>query len=411
MRASARRGLIESYTRQMIEEHRAWPKNMLQLGLECRQRPPEGNLKGIYQGETGKILAQMDRAGEVDVFERKVKGEEHKFVGEVGCGGVPGEVMDHYLKINEFVNECGHFASLSAYVALCKVVDELSKVSINVSPEDQYAVLYHTSRPPDVLLQYDNEFVPVEVYNGRNTLDTPGEGYESDKYEQMRDYQTATSEFDIDCYPMLINRRSTDSLRETVRQWNGMVIDTDYLLAPESRRQEINETIRLFDISETISFVDDIKASDGTVITGHMYNEAGSGDPLLRPSSAIASNASKLPDRYLNRIRGGLQLHYVNSYYRRRYKSNSREACELVQNVYNQLLREGGKEPTDAIETAWRKSRFGGSMNQTQRVQITEIAQEMIDELATQRVIFKDSGGDIHARRAEHPQQDLSFDT
>jgi hypothetical protein len=318
--------------------------------------------------------------------------------------------MDHYLKINEFLNECGHFASLAAYVALCGVVEELNNVNISVNPEDNYSILYHVSRPPDVLLQYDSEFVPVEVYNGRNTLDTPSERYESNKYEQMRDCQTATSEFDINCYPMLINRRSTDDLQGTVRQWNGMVIDTDYLLAPESRRQEMIDTLRFFDITETVAFVDKIKAADGTVITGNMYNEAGAGSPLLRPTSAIASNASNLPDRYVDRIRGGLQLHYVNSYYRRRYRVNSKEACELVQNVYNQLLREGGKDLDDAIETAWEKARFGAAMSPVQREQITDLAQEITDELITQRVIFRQSGGNIHARRAEHPQQDLSFD-
>jgi hypothetical protein len=404
------RGLVESYTRQMIEEHGAWPKNMLQLGLECRHRPPEGNVEGIYQDETAKILGQMDRAGEIDVFGKEIEGEEHRFVGEVGREGVPDDVMEHYLKITEFLNECGHFASLTAYVALCGVVEELDNVSISVSPEDDYSILYHVSRPPDVLLQYDCEFVPVEVYNGRDTLDTPSERYESDKYEQLRAYQTATSEFDIDCYPMLINRRSTDNLQGTVRQWNGMVIDTDYLLGPENRRREISDTLRFFDISETVAFVEEVEAADGTVITGSMYNEAGADSRLLRPASAIASNESKLPNRYLDRIRGGLQLHYVNSYYRRRYRVNSKEACELIQNVYNQLLREGGKDLGDAIDTAWQEARFGAAMTPVQRDQITDIAREIIDELIAQRIIFRQTGGDIHARRAEHPQQDLSFD-
>ncbi len=316
--------------------------------------------------------------------------------------------MDRFERVDDFLEQSGHFGSLIAYVALCKIWDELDNTHVDVFPEGEYSVLYHVERPPDCFITYPNEYIPVEVYNGRDYLDTPGGGYESNKFEQLYDYANTPPGQDIDCHPFLINRRSTDDLKGRVRQWNGMAIDTDCIVACETQRSDIEDDLEFFRIDESVEFVPEVETSDGTYIDGEDYADAGPDSCLLRPTSTIGENARNLPDLYMERIRGGVQLHYVNSYYRRRHDQDSHHACRLIQELYNQLLRQGGKPQNEAIEDAWSGTNFGDAIDPSRRRHITNSVEDIIDELEGQRVIYR-RGSDIHARRGKHPQQGLSF--
>lgn len=382
---------------------------MLRLELEClEKKKEEAVVEGIYQDKTGDILQEMKRAGEVNEFLVTINNEEHAFIAEPSCSTVSQEVRERFEKIDDFLERSGHFGALIAYVALAKVWDELNDTQVNVMPEGSYSILYHTGRDPDALMIYPNEFIPVEVYNGRDYLDTPGMGYQNTKYRQLQDYADVPAGHDLNCNPFLISRRSTDDFQSAVRQWDGMVIDTDCIIACEKWQADVEDNLDFFGINESVEFIPEVEASDGTLINGEDYNNTDSDSHLLRPTSTIAENEDKIPPFYMERVRGGIQLHYVNSYYRRRHDANSVQACRVVQELYNQLLRQDGKERDTAINDAWDGTRFGDAIDPKQRGMITEEINNIINELAKKRIIYKRKNK-IYARRAEHPQQDLSF--
>jgi hypothetical protein len=404
------RGVVESSVEYQISDHQAWPKNMLRLELECLEKKKQKNVvEGIYQNETGDIIREMERSGEINVFSETINGEEHSFIAEPNCSTVSSEVKERFKRVDDFLEKSGHFGALIAYVALCKVWDELDDPHVNVMPEGSYSVLHHVERHPDSFVSYPNEYVPVEVYNGRDYLDTPGPGYQSKKHQQLQDYANVPQGHSLTCNPFLICRRSTDGLRSKIRQWNGMGIDTDCILACETQQDNIEDDLDFFRISESVEFIPRVEAPDGTLIDGEDYNNASSDSTLLRPTSIVAENASNIPSFYMKRVRGGVQLHYVNSYYRRRHDINSTQACRVVQTLYNQLLRQGGKDRQTAVSDAWDATKFRGSVPPRQKDIIKNKINEIVDDLGNKRVVFERSDN-IHARKAEHPHKDLKFE-
>jgi len=407
---AAIKGIIEASVESRIAEHQAWPKNMLRLELECLEKKRQEQVtEGIYQTKTGSTIEELKRAGEINEFQEVINGEEHSFISEPNTSTVSQEVRERFERVDDFLEKSGHFGSLIAYVALCKVWDELSDTHVDVMPEGSYSVLHHTGRNPDSFVIYPNEYIPVEVYNGRDYLDTPGSGYQSNKHEQLHDYANVPEGHNLSCNPFLICRRSTDDLRGKLRQWDGMGIDTDCIVACETQRPGINEDLEFFAISGSVEFIPEVEAPNGSLINGEDYDNAGPDSPLLRPTGEIAENASNIPQFYMERIRGGVQLHYVNSYYRRRHDASSTQACRVVQTLYNQLLREGGKDRQTAISDAWEATNFRGSIPPRQEDIIKEEAGEIISNLEGKRVIFR-RGTDIYARKSKHPQQGLTFE-
>jgi predicted acetyltransferase len=404
------RAVVEGSVDIRLSNFQAWPKNMLRLELECLEKKQEDAVvEGVYQDKTGNILQQLKRAGEITEFKEEINSTEHSFIANPGCSEVSGDVKQRFKRVDEFLEKSGHFGSLVAYVALCKVWNELSDTNVDVMPEGSYSVLHHTERNPDSFVVYPNEYIPVEVYNGRDYLDTAGGGYQSNKHEQLQDYANVPEGHELQCNPFLICRRSTDDLRGALRQWDGMGVDTDCIVACENRQDEIEDDLEFFDIRESVEFIPEIKSPNGTMIDGEDYQNASSSSSLLRPTSAIGENTTEIPSFYMERVRGGVQLHYVNSYYRRRHDVSSIHACRVVQTIYNQLLRQGGKDRDTAISDGWDSTHFFDSIPSRQEKIIKEEANSIINNLASKRVIFQ-RGGKIYARKAEHPQQGLRFD-
>lgn len=406
------KAMVETSVKKQVSKYQAWPKNMLRLELEClRKKRQDGVVEGIYQDKTGEILEGMKRAGELNEFQEKINGEGHSFISEPGNSTVSQEVRGRFEKVDDFLEKSGHFGSLIAYVGLCAVWNELKDTNVDVMPEGSYNVLHHVNRNPDSFVVYPNEYIPVEVYNGRDYLDTPGSGYQSKKHKQLRDYANVPAGHSLKCNPFLICRRSTDDLRAKLRQWDGMSIDTDCIVACETQQADIEDDLDFFGISESVEFIPEVKAPDGTLIDGEDYDNASPDSSLLRPISAIAKSASDIPSFYMERLRGGIQLHYLNSYYRRRHDANSTQACRIVQTLYNDLLRQrqGGKDKQTAISDAWSATSFRGSIPPKQERTIKDKATAIINNLKDKRIIYQ-RGSDIYARKAKHPQQGLKFD-
>jgi hypothetical protein len=391
----------ESRVEQILDDHEAWPANVLKL--EC-----EG--VGIYQNITGRVISHLEDQGEISKSTVSLRGYHVPFIGRPGDSIEPSEeIRDATVRLYEFLEESGHFGDLTAYVALCKVHSEIGNniTSMDVLPEGSRAdVLAAPNTSPDGLVILPDEYVPIEVYNGQNYL---GTGHK--KHNQLRN---ASRSGEIESNPFLINRRCDEELKKEVRRMNGMVVDTDCILACKADYPDFDETLSLFNLSDIVHLLPKLENADGYQLGTEEFEAAAGSDSQadrLRPPSQMAGAAEELPDQYMKRIRGGLQLQYVNSFYRRAGGSIEKDACFVLQTIYNQLLREGGKTRNDALEEGWsgaaEKYRRLNKADST-RSSILDQTGEFLSELRQQGVVVERSGK-LHARASEHPQQAISF--
>lgn len=388
-----------------IESHPAWPRTAFQL--ECESA-------GVYQDEAGKALSELkesDRVGRKDI---SIGGTDRVYFTrpEDPTPTPEDRIQDAVQEFENFLTESGYFANLAVYVALCKIHNELSEhiTGFDVLPESPRPFLLNNpGREPDGVILLPDERVPVEVYNGGDYL-----GMNTRKYRQLYDL-SSDPDGSPSINPMLINHRSDDEIKASVRRsMDGMVIDTGCIVGCENKRSEIEGTLETLNLRRRIDFVPEIETADGVTLDGRDYDNLSRDSDdidLIHPPSKMVPAAEDLPDQFLQRIRGGVQLQYVNSIYREDHERAAADACLVIQEIYNILLREGGHDRQDAISEGWDKAtdRYRRLKSAEERKpSILDEARSFINQLLDQRIITE-RNGELHARRAEHPQQDLSF--
>lgn len=402
---------ISNILEQRLNSYQAWPANIFKL--EC-----EGY--DLYQNATGNVLNELLEEGAIGKTFEEIHDKDRPFITRPDADSAveEPEVIDATTEVYDFLTDNGHFADLAAYVALCKIYDELhSHIQLDILPEGPRPnLLHYPGRDPDGLIMLPTEYVPVEVYNGRDYLGTNGR-----KYNQLTDL--ASFEFvdgelredeQLNSHPFLINRRCDQDLKNAVRKRNGMVVDTDCIIACEETYPDIDDALQMFNLTPLVHRLPRLETDDGIALDGDKYIDISGNtgeDGILRPPSKLVAAADELPDQYIRRIRGGVQLQYVNSFYRRVSGRTRREACLVLQTIYNQLLREGGWDEQIALDEGWTEMR-----EQYRRIKSPEQRKDMILEetrnllntLREEDLISERNGG-LHARKSTHPQQSLSF--
>lgn len=253
-----------------------------------------------------------------------------------------------------------------------------------------------------------DEKVPVEVYNGGDYL-----GKNTRKYRQLSDLST-NPDGGIPTNPMLINHRSDDDIKKSVRSMNGMVVDTGLMIACENRRDEIQDALNTLHLESRIDFIPKIETVDGETLDGEDYKDLSRGEDdvdIIHPPAKLVPAAADLPDQFLQRIRGGVQLQYVNSIYREDHEPTTADACFVLQEMYHILLREGGHERQEIINKAWESAthRYRRIKSANQRKpSILDKTNSLVNRLRDEHIITE-RHGELHARMAEHPQQNLTF--
>lgn len=389
----------------LLDDHPAWPMSTYQL--ECEKA-------GVYQNVSGEALQELRRNGEIGRLRVPVNGDQRTYFTRLDDPQPEPEehVYEAACKFDEFLTNSGHFANLTTYIALCKIHEELNEniTGFDVLPEGPHRYLLNNpGREPDGVVSLPDEHVPVEVYNGGDYL-----GKNTRKYRQLTDLST-DPDAGTATNPMLINRRSDDEIKAEVRRlMNGMVVDTDCIVAPDKNRDEIKEALEILRLEGSVDFLPEIETTDGISLDGEDYDGLSAGEQdvdIVRPPSKLAPSAEILPEQYLKRIRGGVQLMYVNSIYREGHGPMKQDACLVLQEVYNLLLRHGGLRREEALRRGW-----GATTDQYTRLKSAEARKEpILDEadsllrrLQEENIITK-RGGKIHARKAEHPQQHIEF--
>lgn len=390
---------------QRLESHPAWPRTAYRL--ECESA-------GVYQNTSGRALSQLLEDGKINRNDIDVNGENRVYFTrpESPPPDPEDKVKLAVREFEQFLTKSGHFGNLAAYVALCKVHNELNDYisGFSVLPEaPRPYLLNNPGREPDAVVLLPEERVPVEVYNGGDYVSK-----NTRKFEQLSDLST-DPDGSVPTNPMLINHRSDDEVKSTVRTgMNGLVIDTGLMIACENKRAEIEDVLETLHLESRIEFVPEVETADGVALDGQDYNNLSRGQAdvdLIYPPSKLAPAADNLPEQFLQRIRGGIQLQYVNSIYREDHERTMSDACLVLQEIYNILLREGGHTRSKIMDKGWEEA-----IDQYRRLKsaeerkpsILDATGSLLSRLQNERIISRRSG-ELHARKAEHPQQDLVF--
>lgn len=389
---------------QRVDSHPAWPRTAFRLECEA---------VGVYQDESGQALKELKSSGEIRRKDIEVGGTQRVYFTrpQTPKPEPTDEIQEAVREFEAFLTKCGYFGNLAVYTALCKVHDEVGNyiTGFDVLPEaPRPYLLNNPGRKPDAVIRFPDEKVPVEVYNGGDYL-----GTNTRKYEQLTDLST-NPDGNLPTNPMLISHRSDDDLKKSVRSMDGMIVDTGLILACENKRDEIQHVLKTLNLEQRIEFVPEIETADGSSLDGRDYDDLSRGQAdvsTIHPPSELAPGADVLPDQFLQRIRGGVQLQYVNSIYREKNDSARGDACFVLQELYNTLLREGGHTRADVLDKAWNKAtdRYRRLKSAEQRKPaILDRTGSLVNRLIDERIITE-RNGEYHARKAEHPQQDLSF--
>lgn len=278
----------------------------------------------------------------------------------------------------------------------------------------QHALYHAGDREQDACIRFPNEYAPDEVYNGADYLSTNNEN----KMDQLTDL-SSDEQHDVDSNPMLINRLSDDDVREVIRkEEDGMVVDTLHIMTTDEIYDEYEHAISTFNLSPLIHPLSPLEGADGSTLDGDEYNSLSrdsDGASKVTPPSEMISDVGHLPPEYMKRIRGGVQLLYVNSIYRHSDSPLRRDACLVVQRIYNQLLREGSRNLSDAIQRGWI-----GAMGKYGRIRqieseggdrkdaVLDETRGLLNKLREEKIINQ-QGDRISARNSLHPQPGLSF--
>lgn len=405
--------LVEGELLSRLDNTVAWPVKPFKLEMEEYE---------IYQNTTGIALDESDEIERETIDRMPFYFKPGTTPDEIRSS----KVHQHTARIYKFAEETGEFANLVAYVTLCKIYDELygSLQPLDLYPEnDSPMILSHTERVPDAILRFPTEYVPVEVYNGMDYLND-----RNDKWDQLHDLSTDEDDMS-DCSPILINRRSeSGEFKDELRKQNVTVIDTDCVFTSEALYEEYEDAIESLHLAKRYEIISEIEGATGVKLVGVDYDvqsatEAKNDDDdrdaesqrqaRLTPPSEMLSDIDLIPPQYRKRVRGGVQLHYVNTLYRQTTEPTERASALVIQQMYNNLLRaQAGVPQPDSIDAGYQDAseQFTKIISRQPEEAVREQARLLVSDLVNERIIFK-RDGKLSARKSTHPQQDFSFDT
>jgi hypothetical protein len=389
---------------QRLDSHPAWPRTAYRLECEAA---------GVYQDESGQALKELKNQGKIGRKDIQVRGNQRVYFTrpESPRPDPDDKIQTAVQQFETFLTKSGAFGNLAVYVALCKIHEELSSyiTGFDVLPEaERPFLLNNPGRRPDMVVLFPDEKIPIEVYNGGDYL-----GTNTRKHDQLVDLST-NPDGSAPTNPVLINHRSDDDIKKSVRRMNGLVVDTGLILACENRYSDIQEVLETLHLERRIDFIPEIETADGEFLDGEEYKNLSLGEDdvdLIYPPSKLAPAAADLPEQFLQRIRGGIQLQYVNSIYREGHDPTTSDACFVLQEIYNILLREGGHTRQEIIDKGWEKAttRYRRIKSADERKPaILDKARSLVNRLRDEHIITE-RNSELHARKAQHPQQDLTF--
>lgn len=402
--------ILQYRLEQRLEDYPGWPMREFKLSAEQLD---------LYQTTTGTAIDRHD-----DIVRKEVPTDNSPQAKFYAYDHTPkseirdSEAFSRKEQFDDFLSNAGNFANLVVYVVSCQVKNEINIDAMEVRPEDYFrTLLYHTSRVPDVLISLEQEHAPVEVYNGGDYVND-----RNDKHDQLMDLKSPDDE-DVNSNPIFVNRRSTDDFKKDRLKDNITVVDTDQVICSGPLYEEYQDAINFFDLESLVTVLPLIECTNGESIAGDDYDVQENGSEFddvderqdaLHPPEDMVSDFDTIKNEteknFVKRVRGGIQLHYVSSIYRRSSGSAQNAASIIIQNMYHNLLRaDSGVPKPDAIAKAREDAlEEQGWIEQVDDGDVRQEIEDIIEELKIKKVLTL-SQGNLTPRRAVHPQPSFSY--
>lgn len=386
--------VVEGGVKGYFDEYDAWPVSPFKLELETAE---------IYQDVTGACLSELESEGKINysVF------DGHKYIVSPDSSSPSPDprIKNATNRFYDFFDRQSnaYFAELCAYVAICKVYDELP-VSMDVHPKGNYPRKFRGKDIElDVFVEFFQERFPIEVYNGFQFVD--------DEHNKISELEQLSSDGEPMSNPVLFNRLSSPFSKKEVPK-NGLIIDTRSILGCEENNENMAETVNILHIESHFELLPRIQTNEGLEFDGTDWHGAPDNYSDVQPSKMVPS-ASDLPDSYLRRIRGGLQFQYVSTLFRRMSEPVDQIAATVIQDIYHHLLRHPKGTPHgDVIDIGWKsyQKRHKHVKTEVTRFEpdIKERARELLSRLLSDDIVI-DRGGELYARSSLHPHVSLDF--
>ena len=309
-------------------------------------------------------------------------------------------------------DEAFQFAELAAYTAFSKAYSSLvDHANVEILPKGHYPRRLRGIRNEvDGLLEIGSERFPVEVYNGIDYLveERSNDPTDPTKLDQIED---RTMSDPVQSNPVLVSRLASERLRKTLRQLNGTVLDTGGIVASETNARYERSVTQDLHVSERVFTVPELVTEEGYELTGQKFDRWVTEYPERILPEKAETAADVLPDVYVRRVRGAVNLLFVNQLYRRTSDRIERVACLVVQYAYHHLLRSGRLSRDELFERGWQDlERNYRNFHDAKQFEdrIEDHVREKVNSLRESRVIEDRSTG-LYARGADHPHADLTF--
>lgn len=384
----------------ILSETPAWPENPLKLRLESI---------GIYQDFSGPAIKELEENNEI---ERIQLGEHRYITNPESATKEPDEEIhdatERFYEVLENQNRA-FFAECVTYVVLCHIYQDVkSRLDIDVLPKGNYPrKMRGFTSELDGLVEMQHELFPIEVYNGQK--------YMMDSHSKMNDANTLSFDEEPISNPLIISRISSEEARKRVFGLNGLIIDAGKIFVCEEKHPNIESALETLKISDHVELLPKFETSKGTELDGRTYHDLArdthGGYSEIVPDK-MSDAGEEMSDEVIKRFKGGIYLLYVNTFYRRASERIEREACLVLQEFYNRLLRKSGSTDYDElIDISWdnfleKHTRLKNPANRKDA--ILQQTRDYISRLVSEGIVQRHESG-VYTPGADHPNKTLSF--
>lgn len=378
----------------------AWPENPFKLRLEGI---------GIYQDFSGPAIAELEERG---IIERVQIGQHRYITNPETDTDEPKDEIQNATETFYDVLEDQHrafFAEFVTYVALTYIYqDSRTNLDMDILPKGNYPrKMRGFTAELDGLVEMQHELFPIEAYNGQN--------YMTDSHKKIEEAHTLSSDEEPISNPLIISRISSEEARKSVFGLSGLIIDAGKIFVCEDNYPDINKVLEKLKISDQIELLPKLETSGGKELDGTTYHslarDTHGGYSEIVPSK-MSNAANEISDEVIKRFRGGIYLLYVNTFYRRADERTEREACLVLQEFYNRLLRKSGSvDYDDLIDESWKSftEKYQRLKNpELRKDSILAQTQEYVNRLRSEGLVQRHESG-VLTPAANHPNKTLDF--
>ncbi|MGB9952152.1 hypothetical protein ACOZ4F_07085 [Haloarcula marismortui] len=385
--------IVKRAVNDHLDKEYAWPRTILEFELRGA---------GVYPDFVGQSLLELHEAG---IIGEQTEIEGRKYLTRNQGGGEISQIMRNCVDgYYDLLDEVGKFGELVAYAALCDVSSDYDNLIYHVLPEsDQTHRLQGISYEPDVFIEFGDKCTPVEVYNGTEYIT-------KDKKKVQKQTLRAASRENPHSRPLLVAPLVSEEAEEVVLNGDGVATQFGKPLVCRNKLSQYERYLEYLNVKSNFRYIPPIKTKDGTEIDGEEYDRI-LGSAEYRGITEEKIKSDRIPDEYIERIRGGIQLVYVSSIYPEASNKIEEYACLVLQPLFHHLLRNDGVSEPELLDFGWDDftERYPKAKGGVSKEAVFEMTQNYIEHLLDIGMIVEE-GGSMSTYESKHPHLSLSLD-